>query len=214
MDYRPPGFSVHGILQARTWSGLVLPPSGDLPIPGVKPRYPESPALAGGFFTTEPPGKSIVTYILYKKFGKYGEIEFSKNNSKTFRILRCSDFEYSLLKYNSLSKFVGFFGFSMKISGWDIKVLGCQHHFFFFFTVLLVFLRISMFLSANFMFQLQIALGLFSCLPRFSFIRWCFLDVSFLLCLWIIQHPTKVWHIPYNFSCGRLVMVIVWMLTI
>ena len=87
MDYRPPGFSVHGILQTRTWSGLVFPSSGDLPIPGIEPRSPASPALAGGFFTTEPPRKPIVTYILYKKFGKYGEIEFSKNNSKT-QVLR------------------------------------------------------------------------------------------------------------------------------
>ena len=35
---------------------------GNLPSPGMEP---ESPALAGGFFTTEPPGKSryIKTYI-------------------------------------------------------------------------------------------------------------------------------------------------------
>ena len=30
---------------------------GDLPHPGIKPASPASPALAGGFFTTEPPGK-------------------------------------------------------------------------------------------------------------------------------------------------------------
>ena len=35
------------------WSGLPLPSPGDLPEPGIKPA---SPALAGGFFTTEPPG--------------------------------------------------------------------------------------------------------------------------------------------------------------
>ena len=28
------------------------PPPGDLPNPGIKPRSPMSPALAGGFFTT------------------------------------------------------------------------------------------------------------------------------------------------------------------
>ena len=38
------------------WSGLPLPSSGDLPDPGIEPA---SPALAGGFFTTEPPGKSL-----------------------------------------------------------------------------------------------------------------------------------------------------------
>ena len=36
------------------WSGLPLPSPGDLPDPGIKPM---SLALAGGFFTTEPPGK-------------------------------------------------------------------------------------------------------------------------------------------------------------
>jgi len=35
------------------WSGLPFPPPGDLPNPGIKPV---SPALAGGFFTTEPLG--------------------------------------------------------------------------------------------------------------------------------------------------------------
>ena len=36
------------------WSGLPFSSPGDLPYPGIKP---ESPALAGGFFTAEPPGK-------------------------------------------------------------------------------------------------------------------------------------------------------------
>ena len=38
------------------WSGLPLSPSGDLPDPGIEPT---SPALAGGFFTTEPPRKPL-----------------------------------------------------------------------------------------------------------------------------------------------------------
>ena len=40
------------------WSGLPFPPPGDLPNPGIKPMSPASPALSGGFFTTEPPGQS------------------------------------------------------------------------------------------------------------------------------------------------------------
>ena len=36
------------------WSGLPFPSLGDLPNPGIPPV---SPALAGKFFTTEPPGK-------------------------------------------------------------------------------------------------------------------------------------------------------------
>ena len=31
---------------------MPFPPPGDLPDPGIKPAFPVSPALAGGFFTT------------------------------------------------------------------------------------------------------------------------------------------------------------------
>ena len=53
-DCSPPGSSVHGILQARYWSGLPFPSPGDLPDPGIKPR---SPALQADTLTSEPPGK-------------------------------------------------------------------------------------------------------------------------------------------------------------
>jgi len=39
------------------WNGLPFPPPRDLPNPGIKPMSLMSPALAGGFFTTAPPGK-------------------------------------------------------------------------------------------------------------------------------------------------------------
>ena len=39
------------------WSGLPFPTPGHLPDLGIKPTSLESPALAGGFFTTEPLGK-------------------------------------------------------------------------------------------------------------------------------------------------------------
>ena len=38
-------------------TGLPYPPPRDLPDPGIEPGSLISPALAGGFFTTEPPGK-------------------------------------------------------------------------------------------------------------------------------------------------------------
>ena len=38
-------------------SGLPFPAPGDLPDPGIEPESPGAPALAGGFFTAEPPGK-------------------------------------------------------------------------------------------------------------------------------------------------------------
>ena len=36
------------------WNGLPFPPPGDFPKPEIEPV---PPALAGRFFTTEPPGK-------------------------------------------------------------------------------------------------------------------------------------------------------------
>ena len=39
------------------WSKLPFPTPGHLLDPGIKPMTPASPAFAGGFFTTEPPGK-------------------------------------------------------------------------------------------------------------------------------------------------------------
>ena len=46
-----------GFYRQEYWSGLLFPSPGDLPDPGIKPEFPLSPALAGRFFTTEPPGK-------------------------------------------------------------------------------------------------------------------------------------------------------------
>ena len=34
------------------WSGLLCPPPGDLPNPGIEPESLKSPALTGRFFTT------------------------------------------------------------------------------------------------------------------------------------------------------------------
>ena len=42
------------------WSGLPFPSPGYLPYPGIEPKSPSSPALAGGFFPTEPPGKGVL----------------------------------------------------------------------------------------------------------------------------------------------------------
>ena len=47
MDGGLPGYSVHGISQARNWSGLLTPIAGDLPDPALEPASLVSPALAG-----------------------------------------------------------------------------------------------------------------------------------------------------------------------
>ena len=54
MDGSLPGSSVLEFPRQEYWSGLPFPPPGDLPDPGIEPM---SPALAGRFFTAEPPGK-------------------------------------------------------------------------------------------------------------------------------------------------------------
>ena len=46
------------------WSGLPFPTPRDLPNPGIEPASPSSPALAEGFFTTEPPGSPNICQLL------------------------------------------------------------------------------------------------------------------------------------------------------
>ena len=46
-----------GFARQEYWSGLPFPPPRGLPDPGFELTSLASPALAGGFFTTEPPGK-------------------------------------------------------------------------------------------------------------------------------------------------------------
>ena len=50
-----------GFFKQEYWSGLPFPTPGDLPDPGIEAVYLASPALAGRFFTTAPPGN---TYLL------------------------------------------------------------------------------------------------------------------------------------------------------
>ena len=54
MDYSLPGSSIHGIFQAKYWSGLPFPSPDDLPDPGIEPGSPELQADA---LPSEPAGK-------------------------------------------------------------------------------------------------------------------------------------------------------------
>ena len=54
MDCSPPGSSVHGISKARILEWVAILFSRGSSDPGIEPM---SPALAGGVFTTAPPGK-------------------------------------------------------------------------------------------------------------------------------------------------------------
>ena len=62
-DSATPGTVAHqaplsmGFPGQEYWSSLPFPSPGDLPSPGIEPP---SLALAGGFFTTEPPGDCLL----------------------------------------------------------------------------------------------------------------------------------------------------------
>ena len=45
-----------GFFRQEYWSGLPFPSPGDLLDAGIKPASLASPVVAGGFFTSEPPG--------------------------------------------------------------------------------------------------------------------------------------------------------------
>ena len=49
-----------GFFKQEHWSGLPFPSPGDLADPGIKPAFP---ALAGGFWTTEPPVRRQMSLI-------------------------------------------------------------------------------------------------------------------------------------------------------
>ena len=60
MDCSPPGSSVHDISQARILEWVAISTSRDLPSLGIDSM---SQALAGGFFTTESPGKLNIVFV-------------------------------------------------------------------------------------------------------------------------------------------------------
>ena len=64
MDCSPPGSSVHGIFQARILEWVSISYFRGSSDPGMEPTSLVSPALAGRFFNTGPPGKPLTNNIL------------------------------------------------------------------------------------------------------------------------------------------------------
>ena len=50
------------------WSGLPFPAPGDVPDPEMESMSSVSPALIGGYFTTEPPGKPSLLLSSHNHF--------------------------------------------------------------------------------------------------------------------------------------------------
>jgi len=61
------------------WSDLPFPSPGDLPEPGVKLA---SPALAGRFFNTQPPGKPLSKSKQYQSWPLQGQLFQSGKTDK------------------------------------------------------------------------------------------------------------------------------------
>ena len=53
-----------GFSGQECWSGLPCPPPGDLPEPGIELASVTSPALAGGFFTTNATWEALIPLYL------------------------------------------------------------------------------------------------------------------------------------------------------
>ena len=70
-----------GFPRQEYWSGLPFPSLGGLPDPGIKAM---SPALAGRFFITEPPGKPNVkvTFVIIRNVF-FHCVDISNDDAKT-----------------------------------------------------------------------------------------------------------------------------------
>ena len=81
-----------GFSRQEYWSGLSFPPPEDLLDPWIEPTSPVSPALAGRFFTAEPPEKpnciaqGIIFNTLYNLNGKESEKESHLKHCKSTTI--------------------------------------------------------------------------------------------------------------------------------
>ena len=65
-----------GFPRQEYWSGLPFSSPEDLPNPGIELVSPVAPALADGFFTTEPPGKPILDFrTKLKKGGGHWQVK-------------------------------------------------------------------------------------------------------------------------------------------
>ena len=95
INYSLPGFSVHGILQARILEYIAISYSrGSSPAQGSKLCL-VPPALAGSFFTTEPPGKqSTIVKTTSKEIPGNGDQKLVCLSFTDFPICVCGIYSY------------------------------------------------------------------------------------------------------------------------
>ena len=84
-----PGSSVHGILQARIWSGLPCLPPGNLPDPEIEPESPASPAweVDSWPLCQRPQTVERATFTLGKCAGMFASTLDSSETSWSFQVV-------------------------------------------------------------------------------------------------------------------------------
>ena len=75
-----------GLSRQEYCSNLPFPYPGNLPDLGIKPTFPDSPAVAGRIFTTEPPRKPIWYRHLHNRQWMLGPEIFSISSSSNIYI--------------------------------------------------------------------------------------------------------------------------------
>ena len=77
MDCSLPGYSVHGILQARIWEWAAISSPGDFPNPGIKPASPAH--------------RQIFTTVYYRYFGLADMSRFLKEGGSEVKSSNAGD---------------------------------------------------------------------------------------------------------------------------
>ena len=92
MNHSPQGSTVHGILQARILEWVAISCSRGSSDPGIEPSSPASPALAGRFFATKPPGNPLSLSAIYLHLNVI-VFEFIIATNKMIKLERKSKFQ-------------------------------------------------------------------------------------------------------------------------
>ena len=95
---RQPPLSM-GFPRQEYWNGLPCPSPGDLPDPGIKLA---SPALAGRFFTTEPPAKPSKILIAILKLNMLLQIMSRESKEQLFCTINHKNTFQSVIFYQRL----------------------------------------------------------------------------------------------------------------
>ena len=119
VDCSPPGSSVFGISRQEYWNRLPFPIPGDPPDPGIEatsPESPPSPALAGIFFATEPPGKTRFVSVKVKTYPGRGDKRKSQHRS---RVHKCCVYSFCVGHQNRFPPLIRIWQSSQKKLLWS-----------------------------------------------------------------------------------------------